>query len=172
MLAASAAVAAPAEKWIHVHVDDGDERVRVNVPLSLVENVLPLIHADELRNGKVRIEDHDLHGVDLRAIWKAVREAPPGEFVTVDGREGNVRVTAAQGFMVVDAVEGGSGEKVRVKLPMTVLDALFASGADELDVLGAVRALSAHADGDLLTMEEGEKRVRIWVDSGSAARSR
>lgn len=170
ILAASTALAAPAQKWIHVHVDDGDEKVRITVPLSLVESVLPLIQADELRNGKVRIDDRDLHGIDLRALWKAVREAPEGEFVTVEGGGGNVRVAASKGFMVVEALEGAAKQNVRVRLPMPVVDALFQRGADELDVLGAVRALAAHPGGDLVTVDEGAKRVRIWVDSGSAAR--
>lgn len=170
MLAASTALAAPAPKWIHIHVDDGDERVRVNVPLSLVENVLPMIQADPLRNGRVRIDDRDLHGIDLRALWKAVREAPAGEFVSVDGREGTVRVAADGGFMLVDAREGAESSNVRLRLPMTVVDALFRGGDDELDVLGAVRALAAHPGGDLVTVDEGGRRVRIWVDSGSAAR--
>ena len=48
LLAMSAAVAR--DQWLHVYVeeDDGDETVRINVPLNLVETILPLIQGRDL----------------------------------------------------------------------------------------------------------------------------
>ena len=54
-LAATAAIAGQAtqpERWLHVRVDNQEakgEMVRINVPLSLAEKVLPAIHNDKLR---------------------------------------------------------------------------------------------------------------------------
>ena len=68
---ASATAALAAERWVHVKVnetgEDG-ERVRVNIPLSLAEKVLPTINAHNLRNGKVRVDEKDFHDVDLRTL--------------------------------------------------------------------------------------------------------
>ncbi len=73
-----AALAMPADRWIHVRVTesapDGD-RVRINIPLSLAEAVLPTIKADKFCDGKVKVEGHALDQVDLRAILEAVRNA-------------------------------------------------------------------------------------------------
>ena len=53
--AAAVATARAEDRWLHVKVDDTDregEKVRVNVPLSLAEKVLPCIHAHDLRAGR------------------------------------------------------------------------------------------------------------------------
>ena len=60
LLTMSATVAA--DKWLHVHVEEaGGETVNVNIPLSIVESMLPHIAVDELQNGKLQIDaGHDL----------------------------------------------------------------------------------------------------------------
>ena len=43
--------ASAGERWLHVRVEEGGadgERVSVNIPLSIIESVLPLIDVDEL----------------------------------------------------------------------------------------------------------------------------
>ena len=52
------------ERWLHVRVEEGGARgetVSVNVPLSVVESMLPLIHIEELEGGKLNldIEEND-----------------------------------------------------------------------------------------------------------------
>ena len=53
------------------------------MPLSLAEAILPSIHNDKLDNGRIRIGNLNVNGVDVRAILAAVRDAKDGEFVTV-----------------------------------------------------------------------------------------
>jgi len=55
--------------------------------------------------------------------------------------------------------------KVEVKIPMKVVDALFSAGKDELDLVAALRALSASGEGDLVTVKDDENTVRVWLDS-------
>jgi hypothetical protein len=55
--------------------------------------------------------------------------------------------------------------RVEVKIPMKVVDALFSAGKDELDVLAALRALSAHGDTELVSVKSDNDNVRIWLDS-------
>ena len=60
ILLAGWGVAPAAESWIHVHVDsesDRDESVRVSIPFSLVEAVLPAIDFERFDHGRLRIED-------------------------------------------------------------------------------------------------------------------
>jgi len=168
--------AATAEKWLHVKVTEGGEdgeTVRVNVPLSLAEAILPSINVEQMRNGKINIAgltDHShADDVDLRAILEAVRKAPDGEFVTVESKKENVRVAKKAGFMLIEVRDSHGDadriEKVDVKVPMSVMDAMVTSGAKELDVLAALRALSEYDQGDLVTVQDGHDTVRVWIDS-------
>jgi hypothetical protein len=65
--------------------------------------------------------------------------------------------------------EKGKTETVDVSVPLTVVDALLSGGTDELDLVAAVRALGTLGDTVLVTVEDQKSKVRIWVDSRSAA---
>lgn len=172
ILAASTITAAAEDRWLHIKVDDsgGDmERVRVNVPLSLAEKVLPCIHADNLDHGRVKINGGDINGVDLRQLVQAVRATQDSEFVTVQDRHENVRVAKAGGDLLIKVRKNHDKSTVDVKVPFTVVEALLSAGKEELDVTAAIRALSAHGDSDLVTVNDRTQTVRIWVDSRSAS---
>jgi hypothetical protein len=166
--------AAGADQWIHIKVDskDGDEeRVRVNVPLSFAEKILPAIQADCLHNGKVRIEGN-MDGVDLHALMDAIRSTGDSEFVTVESKHEHVRVAKQGGYMLIRvrdedswSKKAGKAETVDVKVPLSVVEALLSGGKNELDLAAAVRALRAHGDTELVTVNDGEETVHIWVDS-------
>ncbi len=167
--AASAQQAPSSERWLHVRVESTDARgemVRVNVPLSLAEKVLPAINHDRIHNGKVTF-DGRMDGVDLRAVLQAVRDSRDGEFVTVQSRDGDVRVAKQDGNLLVHVrdLHGRKDGRVEVRVPMTVVDALVSGGGNELDLLAAIRALSAHGDVELVTVKDNQNTVRVWVDS-------
>jgi hypothetical protein len=172
------------DRWLHVRVissESKNETVRVNVPLDMAEKVLPAINKDRLHNGKVRFNDSDMNGVDLKTILEAVRTAKDGEFVTVQSNDSDVRVAKQNGYMLVHVTEKNSGpdksdkvgkngkpsekSRVDVKIPMKVVDALFSAGKDELDIVAALRALSAHGDTELVSVQSDDNTVRIWLDS-------
>jgi hypothetical protein len=180
------------DKWIHVRVtsmDSKGESVKVNVPLDMAEKVLPAINKDRLHNGKVKIDNADMNGVDVRAILDAVRTAKDGEFVTVQGTDADVRVAKQAGFLLINvldksghhmkaeakeekaekgekpAMAGMAGHRVEIKVPMKVVDALFSAGKDELDVVAALRALSTTGDIELVSVKDEDNTVRVWIDS-------
>jgi hypothetical protein len=179
------------ERWLHVRVIDTNhegETVRVNVPVEMAEKVLPAINKDRLRNGKVQINRSDIEGVDLKALLEAVRSSKDGEYVTVQSNDNDVRVAKQAGYMVVHVTEKGfkssksdkdkadkadksvdksyERSRVDVKVPMKVVEALLSAGKDELDVLAALRALSAHGgDTELVSVKSDDSTVRVWLDS-------
>ena len=170
------------DRWLHVRVistDSKGETVRVNVPLEMAEKVLPAINKDRLHNGKVRFDDHEMNGVDLKALLDAVRTSKDGEYVTVQATDSDVRVAKQGGYMFVHVTEKRSpgekpGEKndkpsvrsrVEVKIPMKVVDALFSARKDELDIVAALRALAAHGDTELVSVKSDDNTVRVWLDS-------
>jgi hypothetical protein len=182
---AIAPLAFAAERWVHVKVDDGGEdgeRVRVNLPLSLAEKVLPTINSNKLHNGKVKVKERAFEEVDLHALLDAVRTAPDNEYVTVESAHDNVRVAKSGGFLLIKVRETGhrwrSAEKtgeskkentVDIKVPFTVVNALLSGEKDELDLLAAIRVLKESGDLELVTVKDGSESVRIWIDSRNTA---
>jgi len=115
-LSGAAQSATSGERWLHVRVVSADangESVRVNVPLELAEKILPAINKNQLHGGKVTIGKLDADGVDFRALLEAVRTAKDGEFVTVNGKDGeDVRVAKQGGFLLVHVTDA-SGHVAR-----------------------------------------------------------
>ena len=157
-------------RWLHVRVTNpasNEETVRVNVPLELAEKVLPTINKDRLHRGRVRFDDIDCHGVDLRALLEAVRTSKDGEFVTVQSKESDVRVAKRNGTLFVHVFDKNHPKhsEVDIKVPIRVVDALFSSGKDELDLVAALHALAAQGDTELVSVKDQDNTVRVWLDS-------
>jgi hypothetical protein len=175
----AAGLAAPADaqtpdRWLHVRVeqaateDQAAETVRVNLPLKVAEKILPAIHSDELNQGRLRLHHANIHGVDLRAVLEAIQEVGDGEFLTVQSDDTNVRVAKQGGYLLVGVDEQkGDGDKVDIKVPFTVVEALLSGEKDELNVLAAIQALSEHEDDVLVTVQSEHEMVRVWIDSKS-----
>jgi hypothetical protein len=179
------------EQWIHVRVeskDDHGETVRVNVPVEMATKVLPAINKNNLHDGKVRIDSMHTNDMDLRMILDAVRSSRDGEYVTVQSNENDVRVAKSAGYLYIHVTDksgskkaagkegktgakasSGNESKVEIKVPMKVVDALLSAGKDELDLVAALKALSAHGDTELVTVKDNENTVRVWVDSKNMA---
>lgn len=158
------------DRWLHVRVSNpsrNEETVRVNVPLELAEKVLPAINKNRLHSGRVKFDDIDCHGVDLRALVDAVRTSKDGEFVTVQSKDSDVRVAKRNGTLFVHVFEKNHPRRseVEVKVPMKVVDALFSTDKDELDLVAGLRALSAQGDTELVSVKDEENNVRVWLDS-------
>ena len=166
---AGRATAAPAERYLHVNVQDPakGESVNVNVTLSMAEKILPAINNHDLHDGKVLIHKVEMNGVDVRAVLDAVRTAPDNEFVTVKDENSDVRVAKANGNIVVHVIDKKNKEqRVDLTVPLKVVDALFDTAKnDELDIVAALRALRDAGDVLLVTVQDSSEKVRIWVDS-------
>jgi hypothetical protein len=171
MILVAPLMAAPAEKYLHVNVEDPTkgEDINVNVTLSMAEKILPAINNHDLHDGKVSIRNAEMNGVDVRALLDAVRTAPDNEFVTVKDKDSDVRVAKASGNIIVHVLDKKNKEqKVDVTVPLKVVDALLATAKnDELDIAAALRALSDAGDVLLVTVQDSSQKVRIWVDSRS-----
>lgn len=169
MMLAGPAMAAPAEKYLHVNVEDpaNDGSVHVNVPLSLAEKILPAINNHDLHDGKVSIHNQEMNGVNVRALLDAVQAAPDNEFVRVKDKDSDVRVAKANGNIIVHVTDKKDKEQnVDVTVPMKVVDALLSTTKnDELDIAAALRALSDAGDVLVVTVQDSSEKVRVWVDS-------
>jgi len=170
LLAATLAMAASATRYLHVRVTNPNthELVRVNVPLTLAEKVIPAINHGELRDGKVRIGNFSADNVNVRAILDALKTAPEGEFVTVQNTGDDVRVAKERGQVVVHVIDKNSKENVDVTVPWDVVQALITDTTeDQLNVEAAVKALENVGDVTLVRVSGNDDNVRVWVDSQS-----
>lgn len=158
------------ERYLHVRVNNPTthELVRVNVPLSLAEKVIPAVNHGKLRDGKVQIGGLPVKDVDLKAILGALKSAPEGEFVTVQEPDSDVHVAKEHGHLIVHVVDKKSNEKVDVSIPWDVAEALASDTTEgQLNVEAAIRALENAADVTLVTVTSHDENVRVWVDSSN-----
>jgi hypothetical protein len=166
---APASVAAASDRWIHVRVDDaGDERARVDiqVPVGLVSTLLPALNGRH-GGGTIRVDGSHADLAELRSCWNAVRAAKDGDYVTVRDHDSNVRVSKSNGFLLMSVDDRGGRGRVRLKMPLPLVDAVLASG-DTVDLEAVGSALEKTAVGDLLTVDDEDSHVRVWIDTAAA----
>lgn len=169
ILALAAPAALATDMWLHVRVDEQGttgEAIKVNLPLSLVQAVLPLIDDERLSGGKIKIDKLDLDKIDIEKLLQAIDDTPDGDYVTVKNQNEKVRVAKKNGFLLVhiDNSEGVETGQVRVRVPLDVVRALVSETDGGLDIMAAIEALGNY-DGDIVTVQEKDSSVRIWIDA-------
>jgi hypothetical protein len=159
------------DRWLHIRVqesDQADDYVNVNMPVSALEGMLSGSEIGQFRHGKIQLGDHaDLDGIDLRQVLSALRDAPDSEFVTIRSREDSVRVAKEDGYLLIN-VDETDGDRVRIRVPMEVVDVLLEAEDQEIDVVRVLDALSVLDGTDLISVDSDDTRIRIWIDSDHA----
>lgn len=162
-----AAWAGPNGRWIHVHVTErsgGDSRVDVQLPLSMLTTLLPRFAAHVDVKGGIQIDGKGMDAADVRDLWRAVKASRDGEFVTVRSDGDQIHVSKRSGVVLVDVQESGArGSKVRMRLPVALVDAFVEQGRT-LDDDDVDRLFAEFPSGDLVTVDGDGDHVRIWVD--------
>lgn len=161
---------AASRQWLHVHVD-GEEQVRVNLPLSLVTTVLPILEEKHLgehgiQGGKIRLENRELSVQDMRKIWAAVKEEGSFELADIVTTDAHVKVFIDSQYLMV-RTEEQEGETVNVQVPVEVVDALLSGEGEELNISAAVDALQRIGNQELVLVESEEAKIRVWVDESN-----
>lgn len=172
VIVGSGVAMADSDLWLHVKVDEADgAKVMVNLPISLVEKALAMIPSGDWHDGHIMIDgDHEWSVSDLRDLWQEVRDAQDMTFVTVQDEGDNVRVWKEGGYLKVSVLEGdGEDTEVNVRIPTRVVDALLSGEEDQLNFRAAIEALAAEGEGELVTVNDDNDRVRVWVDHTAEA---
>lgn len=157
------------ERWFHVRVNESGAdptQVAVNLPLSLIEAALKALPEKIHREIDLELNDVDFELEDLRQFWQDVRHLDDATFVTVESSDETVKIAKEGELLVARTTQrSAGGAQVDVRFPFAVLDALFQGTAEhEVDLVGAARALAEYGDGDIVTVDDGETKVRVWVD--------
>ena len=165
--ALAASPAAAADLWLHVKVDGGrdGEQAAINLPLSMVDKLAPMMSDKTRGSGRIRIDDRDYSVAELRRIWRELEEGPDATYVTVNERDSKVRIAKRGSYLVMEANDRAQGEDVQARIPLTVMRALLSGPGDELDLGAALEALAREGAGELITVTGEDETVRIWVDA-------
>ncbi len=163
------AQAADPSLWLHVkvHEQTGERaQITVNLPLTLVETAAALITDEAQAAGRIRFDHADLDVAELRALINSLKSSPDMQFITVESDRENVQIAKDRGYLIARVHEQGERSgKVMARIPMPVVEALVSGSGDQLDVRAAVVALAAHGEGEIVTVDEQDSTVRVWIDA-------
>jgi hypothetical protein len=164
LLAASIA-SGQTKQWVHVRIENPEkaERVRMNIPLSVVEAMLPLIKDKNVHAGQIRLNEKDVRVDDLRRVWNEIRKQGDTEFVNIENRETSLRVFTKGSYLLVQP-DKPTAKKIDIRIPLSVVDAMFSGKADELNLMAAVQALKQLGSREIITVESDDSLVQVWID--------
>lgn len=172
LVAAFAALPAQADDglWLHVFVEEAEgATVKVNLPLSFVETAIKMVPDEEMRDGRIMIEDEEITVAELRELWASLEDAGDAHLVEVDDHGEKVLVRKSGGYLLVEVQEAGEAAQVNVRIPERVVEALLSAEGNELDIAAGLRALAEEGHGELVTVNDEDARVRVWVDALATA---
>jgi hypothetical protein len=153
-------------RWLNVHVTEAEDgaNIQVHLPMQLILAVINSVDVENFHSGMVDLELSDAD-IDWPQLLAAVKEAPDGEFVTVDAEDAHVRVSKSAGTLYVDVVEtGDENANVKVTLPMSIIDGLQINEDNQFDVAALLSAFDQLPSGDLVTVDADDATVRVWVE--------
>lgn len=160
--------ATAADLWLHVRVEENDgAKVKVNVPVSMLEKAIAMVPLEHLEHGRIHLDDccEDLTPAELRELWQEIKDSPDMTFVTVEEDDESVRVWKESGYLKVHVRDHDDQEVVDVQVPLRVVDALLSGDQDDLNIEAAIQALVEEGEGELVTVSGEDERVRVWVDN-------
>ncbi len=190
LLPAAGAAAQTNTAWLHVRVDEAQKasKVRVNLPMTVVDAVLKATPDLIEEHGKVNFGEH--HGMklaDCRRAWKQLMAAGDAEFVTVESDDENVRVQRKGDLVVVyadhkgrparakaeaekpeaakpeAAPKGHGAGEVRIEVPVSLVDALLSGEGENVNLQAALADVQKRR-GDIVRVHDTDADVRIWID--------
>ncbi|HEY4492763.1 MAG TPA: hypothetical protein VJ521_07210 [Acidobacteriota bacterium] len=168
---AVATAQAESKQWLHLHAEDShkNETVKINIPLTLVEAMLPLVEQKGVKDGKIRLNEKDINVRDLRKVWNQLREEGDMEYASIQNRDTSLRIFTKGEFFYVEP-DADSRKQVEMKIPLAVVDAMLSGKEDELNLMAAVRALQRSGVRDIITVKSEDSTLRVWVDESNRAK--
>jgi head-tail adaptor len=159
---------AQTSRWLHVEVNDGGDKaskVNVNLPLSVAKVALGMAPKQFTDKAVEKLNDHDVSIADLRTLWAEIKKAGSAEFVTEQEADETILV-AREGDWVRIRYDKtcDKPERVKVDIPIGVVDALLSGDGDSFNLLAAINELEG-ATGDIVNVEDGDETVRVWIGS-------
>lgn len=167
LIAAAPALAAAGVSWLHIHVNDNGpdpENVRVNVPVSVIDAVLPEFEKHTRHENEFDIGNCEMTVAEYRQSIRTLSSSPRRE-IKMDRARGTIVMRRdGPNLILVQTPKNGNTSKTHVRMPWNVATALAKGTGKTLDVTGAMRALAQAGQGEIAVDDEDGSRVRIWID--------
>jgi hypothetical protein len=79
-------VQAQSKEWLHIHVNDPvkEETVRINVPIALMETLLPMVQENSIHNGKIHFDDKSVSKAELKKLWASIKQEGDTDYMTIE----------------------------------------------------------------------------------------
>ncbi|CAM2065977.1 hypothetical protein SCOR_11395 [Sulfidibacter corallicola] len=139
--------------FTHFGQDGG--KMQMSLPLDFIESIKP-----KIEEALAEVQHGD-HGIDVAALWKAIKEAGPTNFVEIDSKDGKVTVKTDETYFLVH-VENEEINDLNVKIPLELCEALLAGGGD-IDYDRVVESLKGMVGKELINIDSPEIKGRIWL---------
>ena len=161
LLAATPAFAKSSTR-IHVDVKDGSDgdTVQIDLPLSIARAALSFSG-----DSHVRIDNSDMDLAKVRKMWADLKATNEDAIVKATSGTETVELSAKKGQVNVEVKDKKTGaRKVFLHVPADAMDALLSGKDGQLDLGAALASLQANYAGDLITVDDEDSHVRIWLD--------
>ena len=157
--------------WLHVRVEEAGtgEKVNVNIPLSVVDTMLPLMEKQHLSKGKAELHKNGLTVKDLREVWKTLRAQGDTVIVGVESSDADFRVFIENDDLIIESEEN-SKKQIHVNIPAQLVDGLLSGEGDELNLAAALRILQGLGSRDFVSVRDEKATVQVWIDERGASR--
>lgn len=161
-VAVAGAAAATGIMVVDVNPADGPHIV-VPVPLGLAQMALSFVPEQEFE-----IDDHDLdelrdHLPEARELIRAIMDAPDGEFVRVEERNGAL-VTVSKRGDTLEVYVDDDEDHVEVTVPLSLAErALEDVASGRIRPAALLSELRSQRWTDLVEVHSGGDHVRVWM---------
>ncbi len=151
---------------LHIRVHEGEqEKLSLNLPISVISAVIPLFE-DKVRHlsgEHIEMGGQEFGIVELREMWNALKTDGSYELASFQAGEETIRVLLDEDNLLIDTDEA-SQERVHVRIPVPVVDALLSGPGEELNLAGALETLASIGGSDLVEVQASDAHVRVWID--------
>lgn len=162
LLATPPAAAADGALWLRVDVIKAGEeagRVKINVPLSLMEVVI------ESADGSMFSPMDVAKGhVDIAKMWQSIRDMASEEIMTIEAEDEIIKVWKDREYFRVDVNDADEGANVEVKIPIGLMDYLFTKEHTKFDFQELVGTLRGYAPLQLVKVVSNDENVSVWIE--------
>jgi len=161
-VAVAGAAAATGIMVVDVNPADGPHIV-VPVPLGIAQMALSFVPEQELDMDDHELEELRDHLPEARELIRAIVDAPDGEFVRVEQRNGGL-VTVAKRGGTLEVYVDDDDDHVEVNVPLSLAErALEDVASGRVRPAALLSELRSQRWTDLVEVHSGGDHVRIWM---------
>lgn len=140
--------------------DKDTPKIRVTVPLSLIEVVIESVDTSEVMHS-LKTEK----GIDIKKLWRELKNADVDEFVTVEKGDKKVKVYKERDtFRVSVQEESYDSPNIELRIPFTVMDYLTEEHKEGFKLSEMIEGLRAQLPLTIIEAHHDGDNVKVWLE--------